>query len=210
MLRVESLFSPSLINQCSYFLSPQSPSGTRSESWCEDPSKPPRPQWQTVRSSAVRGQACHACLHTCPATGANFISYLWKRKSLSKPRALRFVWTTAGKRERKSEFLLMHTDDAEKLMLCNVYIIKRWVYNHLLRLEKWTREREGKRHTLYSECDRCKVEVTVRCFECCWLNIACHSLLRGRGALRHNGERWCRNVGIWWVRSDPRLGDREL
>lgn len=108
----------------------------------------PRLLWQTVRSSAVRGQACHACVHTCPGTGANFISYLWKRKSLSKPRAFRFVWTTAGKKEMKSEFRLMHTDDAEKLMLCSVYIIKRRVYNHLLRLEKWTRERRGGTYAL--------------------------------------------------------------
>lgn len=105
----------------------------------------------------------------------------------------------------------MQADNAENLMLCNLYIIKLdessqmvSVCIHPLRKEKylgWKAE-----HALVIWW-RCKVEALVRCFVV-WLNIVCHSLLGiwGWGVQRHNVEQWGRNVGIWWVGSGPVWG----
>lgn len=111
----------------------------------------------------------------------------------------------------------MHTDNAENLMLCNLYIIKLVehsqtvrAYNHPLKQDKclgWKVKVEKKYYSYrLNVCERCKVDVMVRCFAV-WLNVVCHT---------HDKECWgmmwrsdAELLGICCVGSDPVWGIEE-
>lgn len=123
VLRVFFLRQP-LIIHCLYPLSPH-PTGTCTESsWCTDPLK------HSVQSDRQAGLHRHelqpACTHGRPQR--RFHQPPVKKKLFTLPRAIRWSddCSAAGKGhlKMKSEYWLMHTDNAEKLMLCNLYIIE--------------------------------------------------------------------------------------